>query len=564
MKKNHSLRYFIVEIVSAVLIILCACVMCYNYYIMHLMERRVTDSVKATIGIYNRQIESNLDNIQTFLLSQSLMEEEKRKLVNPKRDLDRYLAELSIKSDFMKQIGKYKMLDGIFLYDRKNDIYLSGVQNGVSTQQNTDIYKNIDDTLAKFEREGQGSWFTVQILNDTCLIKVLENQQIYVAGWVKIENILKELKVGLGADSDFIFLCREDGKVLDLHYTERQIKLTGQEEVVLHKNRYQNIQVDIENHGLSIAVLKKKGGFLDELRVAGINVAVTLTSVSILSALVLFLLNRFFLKPLNRLVQAMQQLKNGNLKVKLANDKEFEEFQIVNKTFDLMTEEIESLKIHVYEEQIHKQKAQLQYLQVQIDPHFLTNCMSLIQNLLLLDRKDLAREATVVLSKYMRYTLRSDTKVSVLHELEHVQNYICLQKLRYEDQLSLVLRKKGEVDGEMIPNMLIQTFVDNSVKHQLSPESQLLITVQVKYILEEGEKEYLYISVADNGDGFENDILEKLKNNEVILKQNGEHIGIYNVCQRMALIYGEEAHIQFGNGDAGGAVIEIRLPKSAV
>ena len=116
----------------------------------------------------------------------------------------------------------------------------------------------------------------------------------------------------------------------------------------------------------------------------------------------------------------------------------------------------------------------------------------------------------------------------------------------------------------MIPNMLIQTFVDNSVKHQLSPESQLLITVEVKYIMGEEEKEYLYISVSDNGDGFESDILEKLKNNEVILKQNGEHIGIYNVCQRMALIYGEEAHIQFGNGDAGGAVIEIRLPKSEV
>ena len=68
MKKNHSLRYFIVEIVSAVLIILCACVMCYNYYIMHLMERRVTDSVKATIGIYNRQIESNRTISRLFCL----------------------------------------------------------------------------------------------------------------------------------------------------------------------------------------------------------------------------------------------------------------------------------------------------------------------------------------------------------------------------------------------------------------------------------------------------------------------------------------------------------------
>ena len=259
----------------------------------------------------------------------------------------------------------------------------------------------------------------------------------------------------------------------------------------------------------------------------------------------------------------MTQLKDGNLEINLEKDNVFDEFKVVNETFSEMTREIKKLKIDVYEEMINKQRVELLYLQEQINPHFLTNCMNLIRNLSLLGENDKIEQASILLSKYMRYSLSTSTMISLERELEHVRTYENLQRMRYGDHLRIEFIVEENLLHEFVPTMLIQTFVDNAVKHQMDQESELCIYIEIKENTDNEGNEGIQINIRDNGEGFSESILPVLQRYEKLVNETGNHIGIYNVCQRLEILYNKRAEVKFFNAPEGGAVVEIYLPNES-
>ncbi len=107
---------------------------------------------------------------------------------------------------------------------------------------------------------------------------------------------------------------------------------------------------------------------------------------------------------------------------------------MVNHTFNGMMEQIQELRIHVYEEQLNKQKAELQHLQLQINPHFFMNSLNIIYNLALVKNYALIQEMAISLVQYFRYMFRSNlTFLPLKDELQHIRNYIRIQELRFLD-----------------------------------------------------------------------------------------------------------------------------------
>lgn len=198
---------------------------------------------------------------------------------------------------------------------------------------------------------------------------------------------------------------------------------------------------------------------------------------------------------------------------------------------------------------------ELQYLQLQINPHFLTNCVSMIRNLLIIERYELAERFSGLLSQYIRDNLTKATRVSLEKEIRNVVNYVELQKIRYEERVKLTLSYDESLGEMYIPNMMIQTFVENSVKHQISPEEVLEIRVSA-----ERRQECLYILIEDSGEGFKQEILQMLKEGEVIVRENVEHVGIHNIVKRLRIMYKEQASIEFSNKEHAGARVEIWIP----
>lgn len=174
-------------------------------------------------------------------------------------------------------------------------------------------------------------------------------------------------------------------------------------------------------------------------------------------------------------------------------------------------------------------KAELKALQTKINPHFLFNALNAIASTTRRNPEK-ARELIINLSGYMRYNLEiSDQFIDIHKELEQVRDYVEIEKARFGNRLTV----EYDVDevNVNIPSLLIQPLVENAIVHGiLKNKGPGVVTISVKDL---GEK--IRVTVKDTGAGISEDIIYHLQHDTVPANK----IGLYNVHQRVKLIYGD-------------------------
>jgi two-component system sensor histidine kinase YesM len=257
----------------------------------------------------------------------------------------------------------------------------------------------------------------------------------------------------------------------------------------------------------------------------------------------------------------MKKIRNGDMEARIVLKPTSEEFMIVNETFNNMVDQIHDLKISVYEEQLSKQKAEFEYLQLQVNPHFFLNSLNVIYRMSQAGKVDLIQEMTLCLIKYFRYMFRNDSRfVPLKDELEHVLNYMRIQEMRLPGSFNYLLDIPEFLLNTPVPPLIIQNFAENTVKYALTLDYKVNFTVNAEYV-EIMSKPYVKIIIKDTGKGYPEEILDRLRAGEKIYDENGEHIGIWNVRNRLKHLYSGVASIEFSNAEPSGAVIEITIPR---
>ncbi len=271
------------------------------------------------------------------------------------------------------------------------------------------------------------------------------------------------------------------------------------------------------------------------------------------------------MEPMKRFVRGLEEISEEQM-LNENGTNNLLELEAVSDKFRELLRKIQSLKIAIYEKELMKQKAELEYMQEQIKPHFYLNCLSLIHGIADAAGETEIQYITEVLSDYMRYIFKeSGQQRSIRDEIDHVSLYAEIQKLRYgEEAFTFEVIQDGEVDECQIPSLMLQTLVENSIVHGVTMEHRIDISLYTTFeSYEEGD--YLYICVSDTGKGFTEEILEAIENGVPIEYNGRKHVGLQNIRHRLNLLYGTGAVIEFSNMDKGyGAVVEIRIPKEAV
>ena len=204
-------------------------------------------------------------------------------------------------------------------------------------------------------------------------------------------------------------------------------------------------------------------------------------------------------------------------------------------------------------------RAQLKYLQVQIDPHFLFNTLNGI--LVLSVRNGHHEEAEILraLSKILRRMLDSTRDIVTLRdEMEFVRMVLKIEQFRFGDKLRYEFELRGDALTRTVPVMSVQGLVENACKHGIqSLSGQGLIQVKA-WVEADGA---LVVEVCDNGVGIPPERLISLQAQIESPEDMPESLGLQNIYRRLSLHYGKSSSLVLRNAEERGTVVTMRIPR---
>jgi two-component system LytT family sensor kinase len=218
------------------------------------------------------------------------------------------------------------------------------------------------------------------------------------------------------------------------------------------------------------------------------------------------------------------------------------EIKIFNSVrIQIKLEEQERLLLH----------ARMEALQNQINPHFLFNTLNSISSLVRFD-PDTAREVISKLATILRRLLNStDSFVPLREEVEFIDNYLDIEVVRFgHDKLRVVKDLAPESLDVMVPSMLLQPLVENSIKHGLSSK----VEGGSIYLRSRLSDSGLVIEVEDDGVGMAATQLMESG------ATRGVGIGMANISERLQVLYGDTARMTIDSNEGKGTLVRIRLP----
>ncbi len=266
---------------------------------------------------------------------------------------------------------------------------------------------------------------------------------------------------------------------------------------------------------------------------------------------------RELILPLRELSAVMNRIRGGEWEAVVEHGARFEEIQRINEALGAMMTEIKKQKMLSYEQTIEKQKAQMQYLQLQLKPHFYLNSLKTLNVFAMNGESGKMQDLIMHLSQHLRYLLQSEREmVPLAAEIEYVRNYELLQSDMRGRSFSILWNVQEDLAQWQVPTLCIQTFVENSFKYARlgAAKKELLIEISVGE-LETEDGTFLDIHIRDNGAGYPDEILEEINDEPV---EGGVSVGINNLKRRCRFLY--QDWVEYGFYNEEGAVSELILP----
>lgn len=290
------------------------------------------------------------------------------------------------------------------------------------------------------------------------------------------------------------------------------------------------------------------------------NSIVLFAIIGILFSLMLSLFLSYRMsKPLRILQRDMKKVERGNFDVR-TNIEPINEIGQLGRSFNLMTAQIKNLMQEAIDNQESKRKSELMLLQSQINPHFLYNTLDSIIWMGEQQKHEEVVRMTSALAKLFRASITKDKElVPIRVEVEHITNYLLIQKMRYDEQLEYEIDISPDIMHYKTLKILLQPFVENAIYHGVrnKPEPGK-ITVRGRE-----QDEVIVFEVEDDGMGMTPEQLESIWtiHGKQEKKKTTSGIGIGNVNERVKLFFGSTYGIQIRSEPEEGTTVTITIPR---
>lgn len=284
---------------------------------------------------------------------------------------------------------------------------------------------------------------------------------------------------------------------------------------------------------------------------------VVMIGIIVVCFFLIFFLSRLFAdfsaRRIDALNRSMQIVQTGNFDIDLHDDCQ-DEIGVLTSNFRTMANEIQTLIQENYQKTITLKEAQFKALQAQINPHFLYNCLSLINSRALLTHQNDISQMSQLMSTFYRTTLNKGNSMTLLRdEIRNVMSYLEIQRLLHDNRFQVITQIDPILPEISVPNLLLQPLVENSIVHGLLPRQSgdgcLFLTIR-------RVDNAIHFNVMDNGVGIEPEKIASLTSTD------SSGYGLKNVNERLLLTYGEESCLKIKSIQNESTMITFFIPFS--
>ena len=359
-------------------------------------------------------------------------------------------------------------------------------------------------------------------------------------------------------DRDYNVVYSSLPELIDEDLIETKKLVLGSTGVTINHQSFNLYISTITNTGWKVSVFTNNSQIYSVLYNFIIIVIITILFLSILYIFIVYVIVKQVTYPLYRLQAEMNKVKDLNYDVNRSKLKKgSKEIIQLDATFNEMMRRIRYLADKLLQEQENQRKSELKALQNQINPHFLYNTLDSIIYMIDKGENQKAEEMIVALSKFFRISIsRGKAIIPLKDEVEHVRNYLLIQKIRFGDQFTYSINVDPSLYQYSCIKLILQPLVENAIEHGLNDNES---GGQIEIIGTQNES-YIILKIKDNGYGISEDKLEQIYKS---FHDDSIHqgVGLKNVYQRIKIYYGEEADIKIDSLFDEGTIISIYIPK---
>ena len=536
LSKKHSIHFFFKLLLVLLLINILINIAMSNITRNFIKNQNIVH-LRSSIEIYADSVNEKLHSVERFMYSTITHNESLEKLNHVQTFLDYQENFKKVQTSFAE-------------FEYQNETHMTFLLETDSTEHFINVsnlyipyedYLLLKSNLKSLRSDiSDRKWNNVPTKNSEYLVKSVHYEGKIIYAVISSEDILKPLrKLNIG----------NNGKL-----SLKEPNNIPSENYLIHaQNEKTHLPFDIY-------VLVDYAEVFRNITLLEVFLSAVPIIITILSIIIILYIRQWMIKPITRLTERLSQfgdsippseffISEGILEIDKANDK-------LNKViFDM-----QELKIREYHSQLELKKIELNYLKNQIRPHFYLNMLSMIHSMLQTKNYKEIEELTILTSNYLRHLFMANQDFSELKdEVQHIKDYLEIQRIRYGNSIYFSLDYNSDLQNTLVPSLLLQTFIENTIKHGFSFQDLFTILLSIKKVKTENS-DYIHICIEDNGPGFSEEILSKLNQKQSLITEDGHHIGITNTIERLNLLYPNDYSIAFENNEEGGAKILLLIP----
>lgn len=537
-----------------------------NNLSINIVNNQVSKSYQNSLELLSVQINNNLNKFRS--LSNTLAIDSDLNALNQSPADPMIIWDYS---EILKQLKLYSLINDL---DSNITIYLLNKKRILSSKNGMErLTEKKINTIKKMGFNKIGKW---QFTESNEAIQFSLYQQVGISNKINNNNILVNINIAKSEierllsnlnvqGGGTVFLTdKTDNIILPANKSFQKkdkinkllVNTNTKDETIYYKNKeYYVLTTSIKDTDLLLGMFFPRDQIMAPIKKIRFWIIILILSLG-LSLIFIFISYRNLLLPIHRLVFGMREVKKGNLDV-VIKEEDKGEYGFLQSQFNNMVSQLKAMINEVYVEHLKYQQAQLNFLQSQINPHFLYNCLNFIYEMAKGKNNEGAARMAIYLGRYFRYATKANQDmIKLKNELSNIETYIEIQKMRYPDKINYHVDVPEDVKEILIPGLSIQPIIENAIVHGIE-ETNRPGTIWVK---SRKKDDLVKIIIEDNGKGIAGEELKKIRKKLKNTEEIKSGYGLSNPHLRLKLKFGERAGIKIEKKKPYGTRVIVSIP----